>query len=76
MTTLHEINLKAQSILRTSLGPVDYVRYTQQFSAGSGDYTAERQRKPEENTADVAKRVAAMKADGVLQSPANARVVE
>jgi len=76
MTTLHEINLKAQSVLRASLGPVDYVRYTQQFSTGMGDYTAQRQAQPEEETAEVAKRVADMKAKGVLPAPPNARVVE
>ena len=76
MTTLHEINLKAQSVLRASLGPVDYVRYTQQFSNGTGDYTAQRQLRPEEETADVAKRVAEMKAKGFLLAPPNAQVVE
>jgi hypothetical protein len=75
MTTLHEINLKAQTVLRASLGPVDYVRYTQQFSTGSGDYTAERQQKPEEETAEVAQRVAAMKAEGLLHAPSNARIL-
>ena len=76
MTTLHEINTKAQTILRATLGPVDYARYTQQFSTGSGNYTAERQQKAEEDTAETANRVAAMKAEGVLQPPPNAKVVQ
>jgi hypothetical protein len=40
MSTLHQINQKAQQILRAELGPIDYVRYQQQFSQGNGDYTA------------------------------------
>ena len=35
MSTLLDINQKAQRLLRSELGPVDYVRYQQQFTAGS-----------------------------------------
>lgn len=75
MTTLHEINVKAQQVLRTALGPVDYARYQQQFSHGSGDYTAERQAGEETETATVSAKVAEMKASGMLVKPASARVL-
>ncbi len=75
MTTLHEINVKAQQVLRTALGPVDYARYQQQFSLGSGDYTAERQASEEQETATVSAKVAEMKAAGALMKPASTKVL-
>ena len=36
MTTLHEINEKAHTVLRSALGPVDCARYVRQYSLGSG----------------------------------------
>jgi hypothetical protein len=68
MTTLHEINAKAHAILRASLGPVDYARYTQQFSTGSGDYTAERQAREQESVD--------LRAQGKLPVPPRAKVIE
>lgn len=40
--TLNEIRAKGYEALVRELGPVGYVRFLQQFSAGAGDYTAER----------------------------------
>jgi hypothetical protein len=76
MSTIHEINQKAQTVLRTALGPVDYARYQQQFSTGFGDYTAERQQAAEADTAAISKSVAERKAAGSLIPPPNARVLE
>jgi hypothetical protein len=76
MTTLHEINTKAHAILRASLGPVDYTRYTQQFSTGSGDYTAERQAREQDPVEVIAQRVADLKAQGKLPVPPRAKVIE
>ena len=72
MRTLNEINQKAQHVLRTSLGPVDYARYQQQFSHGSGGYTAERQ--PGE-TPKIVQQVTAMKSAGQLIPPPGAKVL-
>ena len=69
MTALHEINQKAQAVLRASLGPVDYARYAQQFSTGSGNYTAERQQRPQESLETISQRVKQLKADGHLLPP-------
>lgn len=76
MSTLHEINQKAQSVLRSALDPVEYARYQQQFSSGTGDYTAERQQAAETDAATVSRRVAEMKAAGLLHPPAQAIVLE
>lgn len=75
MSTLHEINQKAQTVLRTALGPVDYARYQQQFSTGCGDYTAERQQMPENDATAVSMRVAELKASGLLAPPEGARIL-
>jgi hypothetical protein len=40
--TLNEIRARGRAALLRELGPVGYVRFIQQFEAGSGDYTAER----------------------------------
>jgi hypothetical protein len=69
MTALHEINQKAQAVLRASLGPVDYARYAQQFSTGTGDYTAERQQRPQESVESISQRVKKLKAEGKLPPP-------
>ncbi len=76
MTTLHDINQKARTILRTALGPVDYARYQQQFSNGSGDYTSERQQNASADTAAISQQVAEMKAAGLLNPPPQARVLD
>ena len=72
MSTLNEINRKASRVLRTALGPVDYARYRQQFSPGSGDYTEERE--PGE-TAEVVRLVRDMKSEGRLTPPPKARIL-
>jgi hypothetical protein len=76
MSTLQQINQKAQRLLRAELGPVDYVRYQQQFTRGSGDYTAERQIASAPDIATIAERVAAMKVAGILPIPPSAKVME
>ena len=76
MSTLQEINQKAQRLLRTELGPVDYVRYQQQFTEGSGDYTKERQAAQATDIANIAERVAAMKAAGLLPIPPTAKLLK
>ena len=76
MSTLQQINQKAQRLLRTELGPVDYVRYQQQFTQGNGDYTAERQTAPASDIATISQRVGAMKAAGLLPIPPSAKVIE
>lgn len=75
MTTLNEINQKAQAVLRAALGPAEYVRYQQQFTSGKGDHTAERQVLPETDSAIISQRVADMKKAGLLVPPPNAKVV-
>jgi hypothetical protein len=74
MTTLHEINQKARQALLTTLGPVDYTRYQQQFSQGAGDYTTERQQR-KATTSEVIQQVGELKAIGALVPPANATVM-
>jgi hypothetical protein len=76
MSTLHQINQKAQQILRAELGPIDYVRYQQQFSQGNGDYTAERQDCASEDISIIAERVASLKSAGLLSIPSAARILE
>ena len=76
MSTLQQINLKAQRLLRAELGPVDYVRYQQQFTQGNGDYTAERQSAPADDIMSISERVAALKAAGLLPVPDGAKVME
>jgi hypothetical protein len=44
MKTLNQLREKGISVLTESLGPVDAIRFLQQYDAGSGDYTAERRR--------------------------------
>jgi|UniRef100_UPI003783AD77 hypothetical protein len=74
MTTLHEINQKARQALLTTLGPVDYTRYQQQFSQGAGDYTAERQQR-KATTSEVIEQVSELKATDHLVAPPNATVL-
>ena len=76
MSTLQQINQKAQRLLRAELGPVDYVRYQQQFTQGNGDYTAERQTANATDITAIAERVAAMKAAGLLSIPQCAKLIE
>lgn len=76
MNTLHQINEKARNVLRAALGPVDYARYQQQFSLGSGDYTAERQAVEQPDIDTICERVAQMEAAGLLVPPPNARLLE
>lgn len=76
MNTLYQINQQAQRVLRATLGPVDYVRYQQQFSHGFGDYTAERQQRSQEDVAAISRRVSLHKTEGRLTPPASATVVE
>ena len=44
MKTLIQIRDEGISVLTESLGPVDTIRFLQQFDLGHGDYTAERHR--------------------------------
>jgi hypothetical protein len=76
MTTLHDINQKAQSVLRTALGPVDYARYQQQFSSGSGDYTSERQQTNQPDIATISASVAELRSAGQLTPPPNAKTLK
>lgn len=76
MNTLHQINQQAQRVLRATLGPVDYVRYQQQFSLGSGDHTTERQKRDQEDIAAISRRVKRLKAEGRLTPPPSATVIE
>lgn len=76
MNTLYDINQQAQRVLRTALGPVDYVRYQQQFSHGTGDYTAERQRGMLEDIEAIVRRVNLLKAEGLLSPPPRAEVLD
>ena len=43
MRPLSEINQQATSILAREMGIADALRFLNQFSNGSGDYTAERE---------------------------------
>jgi hypothetical protein len=76
MNTLYDINQQAQRVLRTALGPVDYVRYQQQFSHGTGDYTAERQQGMLEDIEAIVRRVNLLKAEGLLSPPPKAEVLD
>jgi hypothetical protein len=76
MNTLYDINQQAQRVLRTALGPVDYVRYQQQFSHGTGDYTAERQQGMLEDIEAIVRRVNLLKAEGLLSPPPRAEVLD
>ena len=40
--TLEQIRQKGLDVLRRELGPVDMIRFMQQFENGSGDYATER----------------------------------
>jgi len=40
--TLNDVRSRGYAALLKELGPVGYVRFIQQFSAGKGDYTKER----------------------------------
>ena len=42
--TLEQVRLAGLKALSRDLGPVDLVRFLQQFETGYGDYTAERHR--------------------------------
>ena len=42
--TLNQVRQEGISALTESLGPVDTIRFLQQFDLGHGDYTAERHR--------------------------------
>jgi hypothetical protein len=75
MTTLHEINQKAQAALRSALGPVDYARYQQQFSTGAGDYTAERQQAGQPAIEEIFRRVADLADKGQLNPPPAAGIM-
>ena len=50
-------------------------RYVQQFSNGSGDYTRERQQRPEEDVDTIHERALALEAAGLLPPPGNAQVI-
>ena len=76
MTTLHEINQKAKTVLRSALGPADYARYQQQFSNGEGDYTAERQQRTPEDVQIIHERTVARRAAGLIVDPPDAKILE
>lgn len=40
--TLNEVRIRGLAALMKELGPVDFVRFMQQFENGKGDYTADR----------------------------------
>ena len=42
MRTLEEVRQVGLDALARALGPVDMIRFLQQFETGKGDYTAER----------------------------------
>ncbi|MES2466611.1 MAG: hypothetical protein V4675_04865 [Verrucomicrobiota bacterium] len=75
MSTLLQINQRPQRLLRSELVPVDYVRYQKQFTAGTGDYTAERQVATPMDIGSIAERVAALKEAGFLPTPPNAKTI-
>lgn len=76
MTTLHEINGKARAALLTALGPVDYARFFQQYSNGSGDYTKERQQRPQESVQAIHERTMSLQEAGLLPVPPNAKILK
>jgi hypothetical protein len=42
-TTLHDINVKAQTILARELDPLEYIQFFRQYELGQGDYTRDRE---------------------------------
>jgi hypothetical protein len=44
LTTLHELNKRAEAALIKEMCVVDTLRFLSQFRTGAGDYTAERKR--------------------------------
>jgi hypothetical protein len=42
-STLHDINVKAQSILARELDPLEYIQFFRQYEMGQGDYTRDRE---------------------------------
>ena len=42
--TLEQIRIKGSEVLLRELGPVDMIRFFQQFETGSGDYSKDRHR--------------------------------
>ena len=75
MSTLLQINQKAQRLLRSEPGPVDDVRYQQPFTAGTGNYSAERQATTPMEIGSIAGRVAALKGAGLLPAPPKAKII-
>ena len=51
--TLNQIREEGISVLTGSLGPVDAIRFLQQFDAGHGDYTTDRRRILGHSTVDA-----------------------
>lgn len=47
LNNLLEIRMVGMQALRDALGPVGMVRFMQQYSSGYGDYTKERQSRPD-----------------------------
>jgi hypothetical protein len=43
MRTLEEIRLLGLAVLARELGPVDMIRFLQQYETGEGDYSEDRQ---------------------------------
>jgi len=52
--TLNDLRRRGSAALLAELGPVGFVRYIQQFSAGRGDYTREHQQLADSLTLDQA----------------------
>lgn len=50
--TPQEITNRGLAVLLRELGPAKTWSFLRQFTAGSGDYTAERQNKPDDLTVD------------------------
>ena len=50
--TLNDVRRRGSAVLLAELGPVGFVRYLQQFTAGRGDYTLEHQRLADTLTLD------------------------
>ena len=53
MKTLHEVREAGITALANSLGPVDAIRFLQQYDSGHGDYTAERKKLLGDPTVDA-----------------------
>lgn len=43
ISTLAELNRRATSVLAREIGPVETIRFLNQFRTGHGDYTVERE---------------------------------